>query len=80
MGDSGMGEPMARAEGLGLGQLPPFLRQKAQAWKRDTAAAAEDDWGPHPIDSMVGFAHAVEVRRRHAAPCLCRARGPARPR
>jgi hypothetical protein len=55
MGD--LGEPNARVE---LGSLPSFLHQSVNRWKKDTAG--EDDWGPNPIDNLIGFAHAVQVR------------------
>ena len=56
MGD--LGEPTVNYE---LGSLPPFLHQHVTRWKKDTAG---DGWGPNPLDSLIGFAHAVQVRRR----------------
>ena len=56
MGD--LGKPNAHIK---LGSLPPFLQQSVHRWKQDTAV--EDGWGPNPLDNLIGFAHAVQVRR-----------------
>ena len=61
MGD--LGNPNAHIE---LGSLPPFLHQSVNRWKKNTAG--EDDWGPNPIDNLIGFAHAVQVRYPSAQP------------
>lgn len=57
MGD--LGEPTERYEDVPLSQLPPFLKPSVDRWKADTAGP-NDDWGTNPIDSAVGFAHAVD--------------------
>ena len=66
MGD--LGEPNARVE---LGSLPSFLHQSVNRWKKDTSG--EDDWGPNPIDNLIGFAHAVQVSylSSQLAKCAC---------
>jgi hypothetical protein len=53
-----MGEPTERYE-VPLSQLPPFLKPSLDRFKKDTASP-KDAWGPNPIDSALGFAHAVD--------------------